>query len=434
MIQKDTIGNYLRAACELARAGAASSSRDAQDRRLRKLVRHAHAAVPYYRRLFDRAGVRPDEIRCAADLVRLPISTKAELRRQPIEELTAVGANLERCWRTTSSGTSGTPFSAYRDAGCSCLFFALTARALRMAGARVTDKLMVIGPGYYPEGLWVQRLGFGRVRSLSPLQEASQLAAGIAAYRPGILHCYASVLKALIAHWQTNGLGPHSLRVIVASADFLDERTRRDCAELTGVNPIQMYGAVETGRIGSECRFRNGIHIYTDFVIPEFVPSEDGACRVVLTDLTNFIMPFIRYDQGDLAEVMDGSCPCGLQFPRMKLLRARRSDVVRLPGGGVISALRVGAPLWDMPGVDEFKIVQESLGRLVVKLVSKNHYDEQAVRVALAQIESLLPCMRVELQIVPCIPRNTSGKFTHFRAELPPSVGEAPFGKRGDGA
>ncbi|MFI5165195.1 MAG: phenylacetate--CoA ligase family protein [Thermoanaerobaculales bacterium] len=405
-----------------------------RDRRLRRLVAHAYARVPYYRRLFDGAGVRPEEIRSAADLIKLPITSKADLRRLPAEDLVASGADLGRCLHPRSSGTSGEPLTVYWNAGWFCAFLALTVRALRMAGVRPTDTLMVIGPGYYPEGLLVQRLGIGRVRSVSPLQEPAALAAALAAERPDALHAYGSVLRCLVKHARDTGRALHRPRVVVSSADYLDEATRRGCLEVMGVAPVQMYGAVETGRIGNECRLRDGLHLFTDFVVPELIPvaGDPAARRVVLSDLTNFTMPFIRYDQGDLAEAVDRACGCGLAFPRIRLLSARANDVVRLPSGAMVSALRLGKPLCDEPGVDAFKVVQQSESRLVVRVVKRDGCDDAGIRAAVAGIGTLLPGMRVDLEIVESIAPNPSGKVTRFQSLAPTPLHAEPSGPQGD--
>ena len=425
MAGRDTIGTYVRGIWALARSGRAPRLRAEKltylrERRLRAMVAHAYANVPYYRRLLDDTGVRPEEIRTEEDLTRLPITEKKDLRQLPVGDVVARGTEIARCLRPRSSGTSGVPLAVYRDVAGACIFYALTARALKMAGARIADTLMVIGPGYYPQGLLLQRLGVGRVTNLSPLQHPATLLDAIDAARPEILHAYASVLKSLLGYLRTAKRVPHRPRVIISSADYLDEGTRLECREVLGVAPVQMYGAVETGRVGCECSLRDGLHLFTDFVVPELLPLDGEGTprvhRVVLTDLTNRVMPFIRYDQGDLAEVVEGPCECGSVFPRIRLLYARSSDVVRLLDGDTMSALRLGGPLWDVPGLDVFKIVQDPSLRLVVKAVMREGSDNAALRAAVAGVAALVPALGVDLELVDAIPANSSGKFTHFQS------------------
>ena len=434
MSNRDGIGTYLRGAWALARVARGPSLdperlERARDRRLRRVVAHTYATVPYYRRLFDDAGVLPDAIRTAGDLTLLPVTTKATLRRLPARDLVARDARLSSCLHPSTSGTSGEPFAVHWDSGAACVFYALTARALRMAGARATDTLLVIGPGYYPENLLIQRLGLGRVGTVSPLQEPAVLVDAIDAARPEIVHAYASVIKSLVGYLHAAGKTLHRPRVIVSSADYLDEATRRRCEEVFGVAPVQMYGAVETGRIGSECAARDGIHVFTDFVVPELLPGggdEPRARRVVLTDLTNPAMPFIRYDQDDLAEPVEGPCRCGSPFPRLRLAFARSSDLVRLPDGATVSALRLGRPLWEAPGVERFRIVQESPSRLVIEVVGRASCDEAPIRAAVAHLATLLPGMRVDLERVLRIAPSAAGKVAHFEPLRSVDDGAAP--------
>jgi len=186
----------------------------------------------------------------------------------------------------------------------------------------------------------------------------------------------------------------------------------------------------------SLAELRDGLHVFTDFVLPEFVPIDGEADlparRVVLTNLTNFTMPFIRYDQGDLAEVVEEPCGCGLIFPRIRLVYARASDVVTLPNGGTVSALRLGGPLWDAPGVEAFKIVQDSASRLVVNVVRQDRCDETRIRAAAAAVTTFLPGMRVDLEFVGCIAPNPSGKFTHIQALASPPRDAEPSALLGD--
>jgi phenylacetate-CoA ligase len=83
--------------------------------KLRPLLAHAHAHVPYYRELFERAGISPDHIRTVADLARLPVSGKAELRASFPARVVADNLPARRRRPGSTSGSTGLPFRYYQD-------------------------------------------------------------------------------------------------------------------------------------------------------------------------------------------------------------------------------------------------------------------------------------------------------------------------------
>ncbi|MBU2479445.1 MAG: phenylacetate--CoA ligase, partial [Gammaproteobacteria bacterium] len=86
-----------------------------QERKLVRLVQHAYTTVPYYRKLFDQAGISPSTIATLNDLQRIPVSTKQTLIQQDPNELISSRFKRAELQHDSSSGSSGTPFSVYLD-------------------------------------------------------------------------------------------------------------------------------------------------------------------------------------------------------------------------------------------------------------------------------------------------------------------------------
>lgn len=183
-----------------------------------------------------------------------------------------------------------------------------------------------------------------------------------------------------------------------------------------------MYGSFEMGLIGSNCKYRDGIHLNEDMLIPEFIPAETvnkTTCyKIVLTSLTNFMMPFIRYEQDDLVQPLYEKCRCGRSFIRIKILDSRASDVIQLPDGSTVSALRFTGVIHALPGIHQFKIIQEAIDRLVIKVIKTERYSEEAAKAVLRRIDSLLPGMQTVLETVHEIERDPSGKLRQFQSKL----------------
>jgi phenylacetate-CoA ligase len=401
-------------------------SRDAlralQSIQLRRLLSHAYEKVPYYRRLFARAGIVPGDITSIDDLPRLPVTTKGDIRELPPDQITARGSDLRSRHICRTSGSTGIPLKVYWDEDTIATFLSTGARAHRILGSSIWDRLLSIGPSFYPSGTLVQKLGICRVEKFSPFNRLEDQVAKINQCNPDILLCYPSVLKSLHHYIRKTNRRVHRPSMVLTSGEYLDDKTSRDAEEVFGSRPFQLYGAWEIGRIGNHCLCRSGIHLNEDIVIPEFVPAGEqygeNAHWLVLTNLHNYTMPFIRYQLGDIVRPIHAPCGCGRSFRRIEMVEARGSDVVHLPDGNRVSSLYLNAVLARFPSISQFKFIQESPDRLRVLLVDTAELPRESIREAIAEIATVLPGVRAEIERVEHIAPGPTGKFRRFESAL----------------
>lgn len=369
--------SYSRAVASLASiCRAPRLSRDhlraLQSQRLRAIVRHACRRVPHIQRRFGEAGIDPRAVRSMDDLRSLPIINKADLVQHEATEITAAGVDLGRCLAPTTSGSTGVPLTVYWDWPAAVIFLAVSARAHHLFGCRLRDRFLSVGLRSYPDDLLLQRLGLARVKRLPVSAGPEQIFAVLNRLKPDVLATFPSVLKSLL-HAVPPVTPGHRPRIIVTSGEYLEDQTSAATEALLGSRPFQLYASWEMGRIGNQCQEGCGIHINEDLFIAELLPAAKihgpDCRRLILTNLFNRVMPFIRYDQGDLVQIVPGPCPCGSPFQRIKILHARQSDVIRLPDGGVISVLNVAGILVEIPALRQFKCIQESATRLTLEIV-----------------------------------------------------------------
>src|SRR5437867_7666028 len=141
------------------------------------------------------------------------------------------------------------------------------------------------------------------------------------------------------------------------------------------------YGCEEVSLIACECERHQGLHINADSVHVEILrtdetgaltmpvrPGESGS--VVVTDLTNRAMPIIRYQVGDVAVLSDRICSCGRGLPLLERIEGRDADYIVTPAGQLISGISLTENFaLQVPGVVQFQIVQETVGRFLFRLV-----------------------------------------------------------------
>lgn len=402
---------------------SAEEVRAIQDRKLRRLVQHAYANVPYYRRLFDVAGLQPDDVRGIEDLQKIPTSSKRDFARLPQADLLARGVKPDRCRQSRTSGATGTPLSIVHrreDLTVTNLGFL---RAYMAHGFRPWQrKIEFTGSRNVPKGRsWYEHLGLMRRRVLSDADEPADWIEAVNAWQPHALIGYVMMLKQLAAVMQDRQITTIKPDVIFSTSALLDETTRHFLKRVFGTRVVDVYASEEGRCIAWECDRCSGYHVNADLMIVEVLddsgqPAAAGQeGEVVLTNLHSFAMPFIRYRQGDRAVSANQPAACGRGFPLLKRIEGRADDFIRTQSGRKVSPRLFYYALWTVPGIAEFRLTQQTLDRVLVEIVTNDEYNEQSRQVMFDNLRELLSD-RVEilLSVVGRIPRGPSEKLQSF--------------------
>jgi phenylacetate-CoA ligase len=390
-------------------------------RRLRSLLDHAYRNVPYYRALFERAGLEPRDLRTVADLRHFPISTRDELRAAGPAGL-ARGVEVSACIALATSGSTGRPWTILRTPWENRLRRATEFRSMRWAGVRPDDVIASVGPLRDAARSPLEHLGLYRVRQVSPLASVEDQIARLREIRPTVLWIYPSALRALLG---TCGTLPAVIepRLVITSAEPFDDLLRRRSGVDGRFETRNFYGATEVGRIAWECAAGGGLHVNADCVILELEDEVDvpGAGRsVVATNLHARAMPFIRYRLGDRCESLDEPCGCGVRLPRIKPPVGRDWEVIRLPSGRLLSPWGFNVFVRSLEGLLQFRFVQRELDRLVVKLRFAAPPGPAVLETLRAQLARHLgEPMSIDLELVDAFEEGPL-KFRSFVSELAP--------------
>ncbi len=230
----------------------------------------------------------------------------------------------------------------------------------------------------------------------------------IRSWRPVLLQGYASVLAELARHLLRRKLPlPRGIKGVYSTAEVLHDGQREVMESAFGCPVFNQYGSREVPNIALQCRQGN-LHVFTDMVALESVHRE-GEERLLVTSLTNRVMPFIRYENGDTGRLREGRCSCGSPFPLMELNLCRSNDLVRTPGGRRIYPSWFVHLLDGVDGIRHYQFVQESPERIVLKLVSEAPPGDEVVAALQRRVSDELG-MRLEVRAVEAIARSASGK------------------------
>jgi phenylacetate-CoA ligase len=250
-------------------------------------------------------------------------------------------------------------------------------------------------------------------------------------FRPEVLYGYPSALTQLGRFIEDRRLEPIRVKAVITTAERLSGANRRQLIRMYGGEVFNLYCTREHGCIGFECERHQGLHIDTGSVFLETIkdgrPVEPGQPgEIVITDLLNYGMPFIRSRMGDVGVRSPQPCECGSPLPVLKRLDGRSSDLLYRPDGSVVPGLMLTDLFKDLPSIRFLQFVQESVKQLDVLLVVTDAFSEQVRTEVVREVRELMgDDIAVRVKLVDEIERNPrSGKLQEFICKVKKPQGE----------
>ena len=321
--------------------------REGQLANLRGTLARVYEHVPHYRRAFDDAGVKPDDVTSLADLARFPFTTKEDLRQNyPFGMFAVPRKDVVRVH--ASSGTTGKPTVVGYTNDDISMWADVVARSLYSAGTRPGDIVHVAyGYGLFTGGLGAhygaERLGCTVVPVSGGMTERQvQL---ILDFEPRVIMVTPSYFLAILDEMDRQGVDPRStsLEIGVFGAEPWTDEMRRDLEQRAGITAVDIYGLSEVigpGVSQESGATQDGLHIWEDHFYPEIIDpvthevlpdGEEG--ELVFTTLTKQAMPVIRYRTRDLTRLLPGTAHPA--FRRMQKVTGRTDDMMIVRGVNV---------------------------------------------------------------------------------------------------
>jgi phenylacetate-CoA ligase len=247
-------------------------------------------------------------------------------------------------------------------------------------------------------------------------------------WQPTFLQAFPSPLYEFCLYLKAKNRRLPYLRGVSVTAEPLYIHHRALIEEVLGFKIFNWYGSRELGRVASECEYHDGLHINEPSVHVEVEqdPSlPDGFGHLIITDLWNRATPFIRYQTGDIARIVEGECSCGRALKRVATIEGRLTDMVVLPGGrkitGIVMASRLAT---DSSEIIERQVVQKDLRDFHIRYV-------KGPKFKVSSLDSLKEnfCKLVDSEVsiifeeVSEIPRERSGKIRFVKCEIAGSGG-----------
>ncbi|MFC1968419.1 phenylacetate--CoA ligase family protein [Chloroflexota bacterium] len=401
-----------------------------QNQRLKQLVDHAYTNVPYYQHLFDERSIKPGDIQCTQDIVKLPVLTK-NIARICSRELMAQNFPTREIVQSHTGGSTGEPLAFFTSRKDQVNWgFAAALRAFEWAGYELGDRMAVIAvvrpysstiARFRREAKdFIKRTLMLDAKKLS-VRTIPLYARKLYSFQPKFLSGYPSALELLARFIQGEEKYQIRPKAVITGAEQLYDYQRELFSSVFQCETYRYYSSWEVHELGSECAAHTGYHVTAENAIVEIVDDEgfpvaDGReGRIVITNLHNYAMPFIRYEIGDVGAISEDACPCGRGLPLLTKLSGRTSDIIvttsgkSVPGSALIYVFR------EPMGVAQFQMVQENYNTVTVRIVMEKEYPEEHLveisgKIVRKYRDVLGEDMDIRVKVVDHIPQTMDGK------------------------
>lgn len=390
-----------------------------RDEALAKLIRTSYAEVPFYRQQMEAAGVKPDDIRTAADLVKLPVVNKTMLRSGYPDQTTRDTG--QKVYEACTSGSTGKNFCIKEDAWTAGWYRASFLLCLDWAD-------WTFGEPHLQTGITLNRSIDRRIKDRllrchyvpafdlhdDRLDENLEQ---IDRYKIDHVWGYPSSLYYLARRAKTRGWN-RPLRSVITWGDMVYPRYREMIESTFGTQVRDTYGCCEGMHIAAQCGHDNQYHIHSLDVIVEYLDADNNPVDanqtgdVIVTRLHPGPMPLIRYRIGDRATRSDGQpCRCGRGFELMRGIQGRDTDCVVTPTGNRLIVHFFTGVLEHFQEVDSFQVIQNERDSVQIRIVPRQGFSRETEQhIASTLAERGAKDLRIDVETVTEIPLTPAGK------------------------
>lgn len=320
-----------------------------QGERLAKVCERVYASVPFYKKMFDKAKIKPAQIKSIDDIVRLPFTTKLDLRDNypfgmfavPMKEIVRIHA---------SSGTTGQPTTVGYTRYDLEIWAEAMARTMTAAGTTANDIVQnAYGYGLFTGGLGAhygaEKIGAAVIpisggNTQKQIMLMKDFGSTVLCSTPSFCLYIYDVMK-------QEKIDPKSLKLKIGifGAEPWTDAMRKEIEKMMHIKAIDIFGLSEiTGPgVSFECaEAQNGLHVNEDFFYPEIIDPDTGELlpygeegELVITTLLKEGIPLIRYRVKDISSLNPEKCICGRTLVRMSRVRGRSDDMLIIRGVNV---------------------------------------------------------------------------------------------------
>ena len=355
--------------------------------KLKFIIDYAKKNVPYYENQFGKSKLSSSDIKTLNDINKLPILTKEVLRKENTN-LVSRNYNKRLIKKGKTGGTTGAPVIIFKDIHNRSFTWGSYYRWYEWMGINYYDPTVSLWGAKTVLRNSLKRRLESKITSLFQNEvvydsfkmnedELYRIYKNIIKQKPVLLKGYLSSMLNFAKFIHDKELDFTKLKAISSTTETLLPHNRTYLENIFKTSLFNQYGCGEVSAISYECSEHMGLHINQEHVICEVLDNNDNPIieqsgRIIATDLDNLVMPFIRFENGDLATLTNEKCRCGVNQPLMKSIEGRTVDTVILNNGNKVHGVFFTDILYELniltDEIQRFQIYQEIPGEIEFRI------------------------------------------------------------------
>lgn len=405
-----------------------------QFQRLQSLLTHAYRNVPYYHRTFKTLSLKPADIKNSSDINKLPVLTK-DIIRKNLNDLIAKNYPRNTLIPSATGGSSGEPMKFFIDTDWKAWNMAAANREWNWAGYNIGDKMTYLwaAPQDVSDQLKLKVKLFNLLNRTMFL-DANQLTEKtlddyikiLKTFKPKVINSYSSAIYLMAQYMEKKGISDIRPESILTSCEMLFDYQRKIIEKNFHCKVFDYYSGRDTSFHAAECQEHTGYHMTIENALTEFLKDNqpvayDEFGKIIITDLSNYAMPFIRYEIGDLGKPSDEHCPCGRRLPLMKEISGRIRDIITTKDGKYIPGVFFSTLFYDKKGtkgIKQYQFIQKTKDHSILKIVKGEDFSYKELDKIIEKIHEQCGEMKIEIEFVESIPPTPSGKYRTTISEV----------------
>ncbi len=396
----EKIGNYSTVNLKRSQWWDYDELVDFQEKRLKKIIQYAYT-LPGYRKKFDACGINPRNVRNLDDLKKIPITKRIELQDNPNF------INKNRITYTLyTGGSTGTSLKYYESRYSGYIRWNAHLRGWSWNGYKPGRRIAIIASS---QGV------IGGENSLDLAGELTEKklknnVEELKKFKPQHIRGYVSSIYILARYCLNNDISIQGIESINPISENLYDFQRKTIETAFGCPVFEEYCCNDGGACAWECNQHKGLHDCMERAIIEEVNG-----KMIVTDLWNLAMPFVRYENGDTVTVLSETCSCGRKLPLISV-KGRNNDIIITRKGFLSPSLLMyrgigyGQREGFRSGIQSVQYVQKPGYVLEINLVKNLWCSDYEIQTFKEEVSKIAEGMEIRINIVQQIPTTPRGK------------------------